>query len=138
MTLNFHKKFCVEKGQRIPQPNKMKSAKLNNLLKNKKLSGNDDLKIHTNISKPKDKSKSKSKSKSKVASKNKSKNKGKKSKNNSNIKNKVKEVKIKVKEIDTKSSTKAETINNFKIKNKTLKNLFCCLVNENVLSTEND
>jgi len=138
LTLNFHKKFCVEKGQKIPQPNKMKSAKLNNLLKNKKLSGNDVLKIHTNISKPKDKKKSKSKSKSKVSNKDKSKNKDKKSKNNSNSKTKVKEVKIKVKESDTKSSTKAETINNLKIKNKTLKNLFCCLVNENNLSTEND
>ncbi len=145
LNLNFHKKFCVEKGQKIPTPSKMKSAKLNNLLKKKKLSDNDDvLKINNNISKSKDKSKSKSKnkSKSKVSSKDKSKDKSKnndkKSKNNSNSKKNVKEIKMKIKETDSKTETKTETINSCKIKNKTIKSLLCCLVNENNLSTEND
>jgi hypothetical protein len=130
LTLNFHKKFCVEKGQRIPTQNKMKSAKLNNLLKKKKSSPNEILRIHNNISKPKDKSKNKSKDTCR--------NNDKKSKDNSKNKKKVKESKIKIKKTDTKTSTKVETLNSCKIKNKTIKNLFCCFVNDNDLSTEND
>ena len=134
LNLNFHKKFCDEKGQLIPVPNKIKSAKLNNLLKKKKSSKNEILRIHNNISKPKDKSKNKSKGKSKE----KCRNNDKKSKENSKNKKKAKESKIKIKETVTKTSTKVETLNSCKIKNKTIKNLFCCFVNENDLSTENE
>jgi hypothetical protein len=136
LTLNFHKKFCVEKGQRIPTQNKMKSAKLNNLLKKKKPSEKEILKIHSNISKPKNKSKTKSKSK--CTSKEKSKKNDKKSRENSKSKKKFKESKMKIKKTDTKASTKTETLNSCKIKNKAIKNLFCCFVNENDLSTENE
>ena len=135
LNLNFHKKYCVEKGQRIPTQSKIKSAKFNNLLKKKKPSDNEILRIHSTISKQKDKSKSKSKSKH--TSKEKYKN-DKKSKDNSNNKKKVKESKMKIKETYTKASTKTETLNNCKIKNRTIKNFFCCLVNDIDLSFEND
>ena len=89
LNLNFHKKFCDEKGQLIPAPNKIKSAKLNNLLKKKKSSPNEILRIHNNISKPKDKSKNKSKDKCI--------NNDKKSKDNSKNKKKLRNRKSKTK-----------------------------------------
>jgi hypothetical protein len=138
LCLNFHKKFCAEKGQHNTSPiNKMKSLKLNNLIKKKKSNEIDILRKHSNnLSKSKSKRKNKSKGISKDKDTDKYKNNDKKSKNN--IENKKIKENIKIKDNDIQISTKVETLNNNKIKNKTIKNLLCCLINDNELSTEND
>jgi hypothetical protein len=134
LCLNFHKKFCAEKGQHISSPihKKLKSENLNNLIKKKKSNEIDILRKHSsNLSK----SKNKSKHKSKGISKDKNKNNDKKSKNNiQNKKNKENKEKIKTKDNDIENSTKVESVNNNKIKNKTIKFFLCCLVNDNELS----
>ena len=134
LRLNFHKKFCAEKGQHISSPihKKLKSENLNNLIKKKKSNEIDILRKHSsNLSK----SKNKSKHKSKGISKDKNKNNDKKSKNNiQNKKNKENKEKIKTKDNDIENSTKVESVNNNKIKNKTIKFFLCCLVNDNELS----
>lgn len=140
MSLNFHKKFCAEKGQQASPPNnKLRSSKLNSLFEKKKSNEAEILrKYSSNINKIKEKSKSKSKSKSKGTSKEKCRFSDKKIKNNLKIK-KTKE-NIDIKDNDIEISTKVDTVNTVssKIKNKKLKSLFCCLVNDNDLSTEND
>ena len=131
LRLNFHKKFCAEKGQYISSPinKKIRSANLNNLIKKKKSNEIEILRKHSsNLSK----SKNKSKHKSKGISKDKNKNNDKKSKNN--IKNKKIKEKIKTNDNDIEISTKVESVNDNKIKNKTIKFFLCCLVNDNELS----
>ena len=131
LRLNFHKKFCAEKGQYISSPinKKIRSANLNNLIKKKKSNEIEILRKHSsNLSK----SKNKSKHKSKGISKDKNKNNDKKSKNN--IQNKKIKEKIKTKDNDIEISTKVESVNNNKIKSKTIKFFLCCLVNDNELS----
>jgi len=146
MNLNFHKKYCADKGQHVTSPiSKLTSSKLNNLIKKKKSSEIIILRNHSNnVNKQKDKEKSKgkskNKSKSKGISKEKCKNSDKKLKSNIKLK-KIKE-NTEIKDNEIEISTKVETVNtasnNTKIKNKKLKNLLCCLVNDNDLSTEND
>ena len=133
LSLNLHKKFYAEKGQHISSPinKKIKSENLNNLIKKKKSNEIENLRKHSsNLSKSKNKSKHKSKGISK--DKNKNKNDDKKSKNN--IKNKKIKEKIKTNDNDIEISTKVESVNDNKIKNKTIKFFLCCLVNDNELS----
>ena len=136
LCLNFHKKFCAEKGQQTSSPiNKKKSAKLINLIKMKKSNELEVLRKHSNNL---SKSKNKSKNKSKGLSKDKDKNKNNNKKNKNNIKIKKNKENIKIKDNDIEISTKVESVNSNKIKNKTIKNLLCCLVNDNELSIGNN
>ena len=144
MNLNFHKKFCADKGQHVSTPiSKLTSSKLNNLIKKKKSSEIIISKNHSNnVNKQKDKEKSKgknkNKSKSKGISKEKCKNSDKKLKSNIKLKKIKENTEIKDNEIEISTKTVNTVSNNTKIKNKKLKNLLCCLVNDNDLSTEND
>lgn len=142
MSLNFHKKFCSDKGHQVSSPiNKLKSSNLSKFIK-KESSEIELLRLHSNNKnnrKDKGKSKNKSKSKSKGSNKDKNKNSDKKIKSNFKIKKTTDNLEIKDNDIEI--STKVDTVNaenNIKIKNKKLKNLLCCLLNDNDLSTEND
>ena len=143
MSLNFHKKFCTDKGQQVSSPiNKLKSSNLNKLFIKKESSEIEVLRHHSNnLNKRKDKGKSKNKCKSKSKGSSKDKNKNSDKKLKSNIKIKKTTENLEIKDNDIEISTKVDTVNvenSNKIKNKTLKNILCCLLNDNELSTEND
>ena len=137
--LNFHKNLCLDKepsNQKLPNSflNKMKSAKLNNLIK--KITINEKETTKNNVH---NKSKSKKKKKSSNDSKHKDSNKKIKN-NNNNIKNE-KKVNENEKINDIENAPKTDTVDNNKknkIKIKSVKNFLCCLISSDEPSIINE